>query len=192
MIKWLEHIDQELLLLINGWHSPLFDFICWNLSKAISLVPFYVITLYFLIKDYSLKKSLILLGFMLVTLSITDIVSTQVFKEGVKRYRPSHHITIGPKVHLYEERPGEFYRGGQFGFFSSHAANLAGFICFIYPWFTEKRRYWNYILLGIGILVCYSRMYLGVHYPSDILAGILFGAFVGWGIRLISRKLISI
>jgi hypothetical protein len=80
MIEWLEHIDQELLLLINGWHSPLFDIICWNLSKAISLVPFYVITLYFLIKDYSLKKSLALLGFMLVTLSITDIVSTQVFK----------------------------------------------------------------------------------------------------------------
>mgnify|MGYP000188311453 CR=1 FL=1 len=79
MIEWLEHIDQELLLLINGWHSPLFDFICWNLSKAISLVPFYVITLYFLIKDYSLKKSLMLLGFMIVTLSITDIVSTQVF-----------------------------------------------------------------------------------------------------------------
>lgn len=192
MIEWLEHIDQSLLIFINSLHSPFFDQLFWNLSKSIGLLPIYIISLYYLITDYKIKKALFLLGFIILTVCITDIVSTQVFKEGVKRYRPSHHLTVGPKVHLYEERPGVFYRGGQHGFFSSHAANLAGFICFIYPWFAEKRRYWNYILLGIGILVCYSRIYLGVHYPSDILAGILFGALVGWSIRVISRKFVSL
>lgn len=192
MIEWLEHIDQSLLIFINSLHSPFFDQLFWNLSKSIGLLPIYIISLYYLITDYKIKKALFLLGFIILTVCITDIVSTQVFKEGVKRYRPSHHLTVGPKVHLYEERPGVFYRGGQYGFFSSHAANLAGFICFIYPCFAEKRSYWNYILLGIGILVCYSRMYLGVHYPSDILVGILFGALVGWGIRVISRKFVSL
>ena len=192
MIEWLEHIDQSLLIFLNSLHSPFFDQLFWNLSKSIGLLPIYIISLYYLITDYKIKKALFLLGFIILTVCITDIVSTQVFKEGVKRYRPSHHLTVGPKLHLYEERPGVFYRGGQYGFFSSHAANLAGFICFIYPWFAEKRRYWNYILLGIGILVCYSRIYLGVHYPSDILAGILFGALVGWSIRVISRKFVSL
>ena len=192
MIEWLEHIDQSLLIFINSLHSPFFDQLFWNLSKSIGLLPIYIISLYYLITDYKIKKALFLLGFIILTVCITDIVSTQVFKEGVKRYRPSHHLTVGPKVHLYEERPGVFYRGGQYGFFSSHAANLAGFICFIYPWFAEKRRYWNYILLGIGILVCYSRIYLGVHYPSDIVVGILFGALVGWGIRVISRKFVTL
>lgn len=192
MIEWLEHIDQSLLIFINSLHSPFFDQLFWILSKSIGLLPIYIISLYYLITDYKIKKALFLLGFITLTVCITDIVSTQVFKEGVKRYRPSHHLTVGPKVHLYEERPGVFYRGGQYGFFSSHAANLAGFICFIYPWFAEKRRYWNYILLGIGILVCYSRIYLGVHYPSDIVVGILFGALVGWGIRVISRKFVTL
>ena len=192
MIEWLEHIDQSLLIFLNSLHSPFFDQLFWNLSKSIGLLPIYIISLYYLITDYKIKKALFLLGFIILTVCITDIVSTQVFKEGVKRYRPSHHLTVGPKVHLYEERPGVFYRGGQYGFFSSHAANLAGFICFIYPWFAEKRRYWNYILLGIGILVCYSRIYLGVHYPSDIVVGILFGALVGWGIRVISRKFVTL
>lgn len=191
MIEWLEHIDQSLLIFLNSLHSPFLDQLFWNLSKSIGLLPIYIISLYYLITDYKIKKALFLLGFVILTVCITDIVSTQVFKEGVKRYRPSHHLMIGPKLHLYEESPGVYYRGGQYGFFSSHAANLAGFICFIYPLFAEKRRYWNYILLGIGILVCYSRMYLGVHYPSDILAGMLFGALVGWGIRVISRKFVS-
>lgn len=192
MIEWLEHIDQSLLIFINSLHSPFFDQLFWNLSKSIGLLPIYIISLYYLITDYKIKKALFLLGFITLTVCITDIVSTQVFKEGVKRYRPSHHLIIGPKLHLYEESPGVYYRGGQYGFFSSHAANLAGFICFFYPVFAAKRRYWNYILLGIGILVCYSRIYLGVHYPSDILAGILFGALVGWSIRVISRKFVSL
>ena len=192
MIEWLEHIDQKLLMLINGWHNPMFDYFFWYVSKAWISFPVYAITMVILFRNYAWKKSLFIVGLIILTAGLTDLISSRVFKDGVKRYRPSHHLVIGPKLHYYEESPGVYYRGGQYGFFSSHAANLAGFICFLYPWFVEKRRYWNYILLGIGILVCYSRMYLGVHYPSDILAGMLFGALVGWSIRVISRKFVSL
>ena len=190
MIDWLEHIDQQLLLWINSKHNPFFDLVFWSLSKSVGLLPFYILTMYYLITDYKLKKAIYILGFIVVCLAITDLVSTQVFKEGIKRYRPSHHTTIGPKLHLHEEKPGVYYRGGQYGFISSHASNIAGFVAFIYPWFCKKRPYWIYILSGVGLLVCYSRIYLGVHYPSDIVAGILFGGFVGWIIGKLSLKLI--
>lgn len=187
MINWIENIDQSILLLINGAHHPFFDFLFWNLSKTICLVPLFLITFYFVYQDQKLKKALIILGYILVTLALTDIISTQVFKEGIKRYRPSHHAIIGPQLHLHEESPGVFYKGGQYGFFSSHAANIAGFISFIFPWFWQNRRKWLYILCFMGVLVCYSRIYLGVHYPSDILAGVLFGAIIGLGMHRLFR-----
>lgn len=189
MMDYLEHIDQLVLRWINGMHHPVLDEIFWNLSKTTFLIPFFAVSVYFLLKEYALKKSLILLLFIVVTIFITDVVSTQVFKEGIQRYRPSHNLSFGSTLHLYEESPGVFYKGGKYGFFSSHAANLAGFLCMVYPFFKHKRRKWLITLSIVLILVCYSRMYLGVHYPSDILAGILFGSAVGTIMRSIYNRL---
>lgn len=191
MIEWLEHIDQGALLWINGCNSPFFDTVFWTLSKPISLLPIYLVSAYLLLKDHSTKKALTIIFLSVCTVIITDVVSTQVFKEGVKRYRPSHHLQLGPKLHFYEQSPGVFYRGGKYGFFSSHASNLAGFFAFIYPWFLQRRKPWLWILAVVTTLVCYSRMYLGVHYPSDILAGITFGTVVGMVMRRIFKRYLN-
>lgn len=188
MIETLEHIDQALLIAINRCNSPLFDEFFWYVSKAWVSIPMYVLSLYLLYRHYRGKRALILLGCILVTVALTDVISTQVFKEGVKRYRPSHHAEIGPQLHYYEESPGVFYRGGQYGFFSSHASNYAGFYFFLLPLLMRKENLWLWVIGAWGILVCYSRMYLGVHYPSDILAGLLFGGLFGFSAQVLARK----
>jgi len=188
MIETLEHIDQALLIAINRCNSPLFDDFFWYVSKAWVSIPIYVLSLYLLYRHYPGKRALILLGCILVTVALTDVISTQVFKEGVKRYRPSHHAEIGPQLHYYEESPRVFYRGGQYGFFSSHAANYAGFYFFLLPLLMRKENLWLWVIGAWGILVCYSRMYLGVHYPSDILAGLLFGGLFGFSAQVLARK----
>lgn len=190
-MNWLEYLDQEVLLAINRGHLPWLDTFFWYVSKSWFPLGFYALTFILLIKQYRPKRALLFLGIILVNLALTDIISTQVFKEGVKRYRPSHHLVLGPQLHLYEESPGVYYKGGQYGFFSSHAANYAGFFFFVLAllWDTEKK--WMITLGCLGILICYSRMYLGVHYPSDILAGILFGGMVGWTAQWFAKKFMN-
>jgi undecaprenyl-diphosphatase len=85
-----------------------------------------------------------------------------------------------------------FYRGGQYGFFSSHAANYAGFYFLIWPLLYRKANRWLWVLGAWGILVCYSRMYLGVHYPSDIFAGLIFGGLLGWSVQQLVKKMLRL
>jgi undecaprenyl-diphosphatase len=192
MIETLEHIDQSLLIAINRCNSSLFDEFFWYVSKAWVSIPFYVLAFYLLYRNYQGKNALILLSCILVTVALTDVISTQVFKQGIKRYRPSHHEELGPQLHYYEESPGVYYRGGQYGFFSSHAANYAGFYFFIWPLLFRRENRWLWILGAWGILVCYSRMYLGVHYPSDIFAGLIFGGLLGWSAQQLVKKVLKL
>lgn len=190
MIKFLEHIDVNLLFWINGNHNYWLDTFMWYASNKFILIPVYLFTLYLLTKVFSRNDLIWALLFITIAITFTDVISTQVFKEGIQRYRPSHNLEIGPKLHLYEETPDVFYRGGQYGFFSSHAANYFAFLAFVFPFLKRKYRSWTIVLLALGLIVCYSRIYLGVHYPSDIAVGILFGIFSGWIFQVIFKHLI--
>ena len=183
MINWLESIDRSILLFINGLNTPILDEVMWFFSGKLTLIPFYLILLYFIKLVNSWKNfGLICFGIFLTVL-ISDQTSVHLFKETFQRYRPSHNLEISRLLHYYEVKPGDFYRGGTYGFISSHAANFFGMLGFVLPLFSKKYRILQVSSIVIGVIVSMSRVYFGVHYPSDVVVGVALGLLIGWSIN---------
>jgi undecaprenyl-diphosphatase len=180
MISWLESIDCSILLFINGLNSPFLDEVMWFLSGKFSLIPFYLFLLYIIKVDHSWKNFGLICLFIFITILITDQTSVHLFKDLFQRYRPSHNTQISRMLHYYELRPGKFYKGGVYGFISSHAANYFGMLGFVLPLISMRYKLIKICALTIGISVLISRVYLGVHYPSDVLIGAFIGFVIGW------------
>jgi undecaprenyl-diphosphatase len=168
----IELWDQKLLLFLNGLNCPLMDEVMWQISSKIIWVPFYLVLIYFLAR---MRKKDVWITLIAVALMI--VLSDQVsglIKDSVQRLRPSHNPVIGNLLHIVHN-----YRGGSFGFVSSHAANSFAIAAFFSMLFTKR---WVTISLFCwATLVSYSRIYLGVHYPLDIACGALLGSVIGWG-----------
>lgn len=182
MIEFLQRIDNSLLLRINHFNAPWLDQCMWVLSSKWINFPLAFCIIVLLKSQFSWKKTGLIFLLTLCVISLTDIVSTQLFKDYFQRLRPSHDPIVGNYLHFYMLGPNNPYLGGQFGFVSSHAANLAAFFMFLLP-FLKKYTYCVYALGSYVFLVAYSRVYLGVHFPSDVLCGALLGLTIGWLLR---------
>ena len=196
MIEYLDHIDKKLFLFLNGIHIESMDTIMWWISSTTLWIPFYIVLLFFLIKKEnpsSLKKQLTNISFLVISIAIAILLADQIssgfFKPFFQRFRPSHNPNIMHLVHVIIKPNGETYRGGLYGFVSSHAANsfaIAFFSCRI----LKHKSAWV-SLITWALLVSYSRIYLGVHYPGDILGGALIGIGAGTLASIIYYKLKS-
>ena len=183
MIEWLESIDQSIVLFVNGLHYPCLDEVMWLISGKLIWIPFYYGLLYYAYRTFGPIHCLYFVLTMLAIIAMSDIVSSQIIKKIVERVRPSHHLILGPKLHFYEESPGNLYRGGEFGFVSSHAANFFALAVFYGMALKSIFPRLIYVLMGIACLVAFSRIYLGVHYLSDVIGGGVVGstiAFIVW------------
>jgi undecaprenyl-diphosphatase len=169
----LERFDQQLFLFINSSNSPFFDQVMYTLSGKLIWVPLYLAILVFMGIKYK-RKFLIILIFIILAATLAD-QSSVIVKNIVHRLRPCHEPTLTGLVHLVN---GEC--GGIFGFVSSHATNSFD-VALLSLMFIKKRWYTISIILWASV-IGYSRIYLGVHYPLDVICGSLLGSFIGWSV----------
>lgn len=174
MLDKLELLDRELFLAINGWHAPMFDNIMYYVSQIWVFAPVFVYWLYMVFNRYGLKKLLILLGFLGLLVLLTDQTSN-ITKHSIKRYRPTHNLEIQSKVHTVNE-----YKGGLYGFFSGHSTNTFGIAMLLFLIFRKESIGFRLLFFAWAAITAYSRIYLGVHYPSDIFVGFVVGIFWGY------------
>ena len=173
--------DKQLLLQVNGSESLYLDRLIRILTNAVTWIPLYLSLFYIVIRnnETAAKILLVLAGAGLCVFfagSLDDLI----VKPTVARWRPTHDPEIGLLVDIVDG-----YRGGKYGFFSAHAANtfsIAVFFC----WLVRSK------LLSVALVLwsftnCYTRLYLGVHYPGDILVGLTWGFIVGTSVYFLIR-----
>ncbi|MDR2836905.1 MAG: phosphatase PAP2 family protein [Bacteroidales bacterium] len=181
MIEFIKHIDQSVFLFFNGLHLSFLDPIMKFISSNWFWIPIVLLFIGLYIK-YFKKKFWIPIVFTIICFALTDSGATFV-KNSAKRYRPSHNLEIQNQVHVVDN-----YRGGQYGFFSGHASNSFG-LALLTLLFIRKK-YYTIIVSVWAIIVSYSRIYVGVHYPLDIFCGFLYGILIATILYLIYTKFI--
>jgi len=173
MLNWLRHCDRELFLFINSHHNLTFDWIMYHVSLTLTWVPLYLCILYYIFKKYPKTTVWYVVLTIVLSVGLSNFISSELLKTTVHRLRPSHVPELQQYIHLVRN-----YSGGKFGFASSHAANMTAIaVCTSYfltkKWITISMCVW-------ALFVSYSRIYLGVHYPGDVLGGI----FIGFGVSV--------
>jgi len=193
MIDFIVEIDKSIVLAINSAYNPFWDEVMWFISSKIFWL--FPLTLIFLLawKNLGVKSFWLFVICGIGLYAITDQVCLHFFKNIFLRQRPSYHPELSKLLHFYNN-DGEYYRGKEFAsFVSSHAANYFAVFSFLYFVLGKKMSPLLWVLLAIGMLICYSRMYLGVHYPSDLIGGAFVGMLLAYLVeKYVFRKLNAI
>jgi len=175
MLRWLlERIvefDKQALLYCNSKHTPVWDNIMSWIAGETSWIPLYVILMIVIIYRERPYRFIITIVFIAITVALCDRTSVLI-KNLIERPRPSHDPEIANLVILVNN-----YKGGVYGFVSSHAANVFGAATFLTNQFKHYK--WSFFLFAWAIIVSYSRIYQGVHYPLDIICGATLGVLIG-------------
>ena len=182
-LSQLIDLDRQLLLTLNGSPSLFLDGLVKTLTTAVTWVPLYVSLLFLVMKNNdNLKKVLFIVVCAGLCVLLAGSLNDMIVKPLVERWRPSHDEQIGMAVDVVNG-----YRGGKYGFFSSHAANtfsLAVFFALL-----VRSRLLSVALIAWSLVNCWTRLYLGVHFPGDILCGLLWGGLVGTSMGLMHHRL---
>ncbi len=165
-------LDKSLFLFLNSFNSPFWDRVMWVVSARLTWVPLYLAIIVML--GYKERKRLVvILPFLILTVVLTDQVTLHCFKNIFERFRPCHEPSLEGLVHIVNGKCG-----GKYGFVSSHASNTFGIA--IMSLLVLRQKWFSLLILLWASLVSYSRIYLGVHYPGDILGGALLGISCGY------------
>jgi undecaprenyl-diphosphatase len=185
-MEFLLNLDKSLFLFLNSLHTPFFDHFFYTITNTWVWVPLYVFILFLTYKKWG-KKTIVILILLIGTVFITD-QTCNVIKSSTERLRPSRNSELVEQIHLYQKSDGTYYKAGKYSFPSAHAANSMLFAIFVIIFIAEKRKW----IIGAAILwslmLGYSRIYLGVHYPIDVISGFTLGLIVAYPLFYFGRK----
>jgi len=184
MIEWLKQIDYNLLLLINGANNHLLDVIMIWISSIGLWVPLYILLLYLVILKYK-SKAWIAIPIFILAVGLSDFISVHLFKNVFERLRPCYEPELAGLINNIVGC------GGKFGFVSSHASNSFTIAFMSIFLIGDKQRWLKWLMPLWGLLIMYSRVYLGKHYPSDVIVGALLGILVSWLMYLLFKYLLN-
>lgn len=183
MIETLTTYDTELFLFLNNLGSERWDGFWLVVTEKWSSIPLYLILLYLVFKHYGLKGTLI----VLITVALMILASDQLanlFKYGMERPRPCKLEALQAQMRFVATGCGRF------GFYSAHASSSMAAAVFLGLALRKYYKYLPFLLLFWAVIVAYSRIYLGVHYPLDIIAGMCFGSVLGFAFYRFMRWLL--
>ncbi len=178
----LQQFDAGIFTTINSWHAFYFDNFMALVTVIITWLPMILMLLYMLYMKKGWRKMLAVLLAVAVVILIADQVSASIIKPLVGRLRPSRNPDLQATVHLVNQ-----YNGSMFGFVSSHAANCFGIATLLA--FLFKNRAFTWFMIAWASLMCYSRIYLGVHYPGDIVCGAILGVAAAAAVYYLAKQL---
>ena len=173
----IKQVDQSLFFFLNEMHNPFWDVVMSLFTRTEVWGMFFLVLIYFIIKRYQSKSILILL-FLALSIVISDQFSVFI-KDTVQRFRPSHEPAIQELVHTVIKK------GGLYGYFSSHATNTFAVAMLLARVFCNFR--FTILIFCWAIFVSYTRIYLGLHYPGDIISGAIVGCLIGWGLFVLNQ-----
>jgi len=182
MLETIKTIDENLFLFLNAQHTSFLDPVMWLFSSMLFWGPLYVWFLWLLHKEYPRHYWTVLIAIVLMITASDQLCNLA--KDSFMRFRPTHEPHLQDIVHTVNG-----YRGGMYGFYSGHSANSFSVALFIITALTKRRKYVIPVALGYATLTAYSRIYLGVHYPGDILTGAFMGALAGAGFAYLHNRL---
>lgn len=184
MLDRLVNWDKQALVFFNGFHADWLDPVIYYLTMTEFWIPLYVFLLFLIFRDHKKQGWLVVVGIALCIL-LTDRITAGLMKPYFERLRPSHDPSLEGMLHHVKN-----YRGGLYGFASSHAANTVGIALFVFLLMRNHYRLIWLMFVWAG-LMCYTRIYLGVHFPGDILVGAIVGLLSGYAAFRFYKWLIS-
>ena len=178
----LIQFDKQLLLAVNGSDSLFIDYLIMTLTTATTWIPLYLSLFYVVLKsNTTVRDILLVVGAAGLCVLLAGTVDDTIVKPLVARWRPGRDPEIGMLVDTVDG-----YRGGNYGFFSAHAANTFSIALFFS--LLIRRRLFVVAMMAYSLINCYTRLYLGVHYPGDITVGLIWGALVGYTVYRLHRR----
>lgn len=169
MLEYLRELDKKIFILIHhDWENSFFNFIMPYIRDKYFWIPVYIVFLIVIIYRFRKKSWMVVVAIALL-ITVTDQISSSIFKPLFHRLRPCQN----PELSAYMNHMIDC--GSGFSFVSSHAANHFALAVFIGLIFYNRMKWFMYVLVVWAAVICYAQVYVGYHYPADVICGGIIG-----------------